>query len=102
MAKYIAFASDRYGTSISISCPLPAARPGVSPFTPPMNIHTNSQGTTRSIIFGAARMDVAGNRDLSRYLQPELYQVSVDGGRGAAAPLYSCGRYQAEARMAAS
>lgn len=79
--RYIAFASDRYGnfdvfvmpatggTAKRLTCHSAAEYP--YDFSP----------DNQSVIFGSARMDAASNRQFPTASQPELYTVSVNGGR---------------------
>lgn len=79
--KQIAFASDRYG---DFDVFLIAAEGGEAKrltyhSTPefPYSFTTDN----KAVLFGATRMDAASNRTYPTGSQPELYKVSVNGGR---------------------
>jgi Tol biopolymer transport system component/C-terminal processing protease CtpA/Prc len=79
--KSIAFASDRYG---NFDIFLMAADGGEAKR---LTYHSGSEypydfsPDNKTVLFGSARMDVAANRQFATGSQPELYKVSVNGGR---------------------
>lgn len=79
--KYIAFASDRYGNFDVFIMPAkggPAKRLTChSAAEYPYDFSPDNQ----FVLFGSARMDAASNRQFPTAAQPELYKVSVNGGR---------------------
>ncbi|HZE86169.1 MAG TPA: peptidase S41, partial [Puia sp.] len=79
--KYIAFASDRYGNFDIYIMPAAGGEARRLTFHSANEYPYEFSRDNKNIIFGAARMDVAGNRTFPVTSQPELYQVSVDGGR---------------------
>jgi len=79
--RQIAFASDRYGNFdifLMDATSGPAKR---------LTFHSNDENPysfshdNESVIFGAVRQDLAEHRQFPAGSQPELYSVSVDGGR---------------------
>lgn len=79
--KHIAFASDRYGNFDVFIMP---AEGGEA-----KRLTTHSAGEVpysfsadgKQVLFGAARLDAAANRQYPTASMPELYSVSVQGGR---------------------
>jgi tricorn protease len=80
-SKTICFASDRFGNFDLFS--IPAAGGDAKRLTfhsvneTPFDFSPDGQ----NIIFGAARQDLASNRQYPNAAQPELYQVSINGGK---------------------
>lgn len=79
--KSIAFASDRYGNfDIFIIAAEGGEAKRVTYHSAPEYPYEFSSDD-RQILFGASRMDLAANRTFPTGSQPELYKVSVNGGR---------------------
>ncbi|MBU1819901.1 MAG: PDZ domain-containing protein [Bacteroidetes bacterium] len=80
-SKSIAFASDRYGNFDVFLMPVEGGEPKR------LTYHSNDESPFdftpdgKSVVFGAARQDLASNRQFPTGSQPELYSVSVSGGR---------------------
>jgi tricorn protease len=79
--KSIAFASDRYGNFDIFLMPVEGGEPKR------LTYHSNDESPFdftpdgKSVVFGAARQDLASNRQFPTGSQPELYLVPVSGGR---------------------
>jgi Tol biopolymer transport system component len=79
--KYIAFASDRYGNFDIYIMPATGGEARRLTFHSANEYPYEFSRDNKNVIFGAARMDVASNRTFPVASQPELYQVSIEGGR---------------------
>jgi tricorn protease len=79
--RSIAFASDRYGNFDVFLIPAEGGEPKR------LTYHSNDESPFdftpdgKSVVFGAARQDLAANRQFPAGSQPELYSVPVSGGR---------------------
>ena len=79
--KTIAFASDRYGNFDVFT--IPATGGTARRFTSHSAAETpySFAPDGQTILFGAARLDAADNRQFATGSLPELYSVSINGGR---------------------
>jgi len=79
--RQIAFASNRHGNFDIYVIPARGGEPTRLTFhSADEEPYTFTDGD-QTILFGAARQDAASNRGFPTGSQPELYRVSVDGGR---------------------
>ena len=79
--KWIAFASDRYGNFDIYIIPAEGGEAKRLTFHSAQEYPYEFSRDNKSVIFGAARMDLASNRTFPTGSQPELYEVSIEGGR---------------------
>jgi len=79
--KNIAFASDRYGNFDIYIIPAEGGEARRVTFHSAQEYPYEFSTDDKSIIFGGTRMDLASNRSFPTGSQPELYKVSVTGGR---------------------
>jgi tricorn protease len=77
----IAFASDRYGNFDVFVMPATGGEAKRLTFHSASEYPYTFDRDDRSILFGAVRQDAASSRGFPTGSQPELYRVSVDGGR---------------------
>src|SRR5690349_3389603 len=80
-SKNIAFASDRFGNFDVFTMPADGGE------ATRLTFHSNGEfpysfsSDNRMVIFGGVRLDAASHRQYPTGSQPEVYQVSVVGGR---------------------
>ena len=79
--KSIAFASDRYGNFDIFIIPAEGGEAKRVTYHSAQEYPYEFSNDDKSILFGSARMDLASNRTYPTGSQPELYRVSVNGGR---------------------
>jgi len=79
--QYIAFASDRYGNFDVFVMPATGGEARRLTFHSAGEVPFSFSPDGKSILFGAARQDVAANRQFPTGSMPELYSVPVSGGR---------------------
>ena len=79
--KSIAFASDRYGNFDVFVIPAEGGEAKRVTYHSAAEYPYEFSADDKSILFGSARMDLASNRTFPTGSQPELYKVSVNGGR---------------------
>ncbi|WP_247237182.1 S41 family peptidase [Telluribacter sp. SYSU D00476] len=79
--KSIAFASDRYGNFDVFVIPAEGGEPRRLTFHSADESPYDFTPDGKQVLFGAARQDVASNRQFPTGSQPELYSVAVTGGR---------------------
>lgn len=79
--KSLAFASDRYGNFDIYTMSADGGKATRITFHSADEAPYSFSNDNKSILFGAARMDVAEHRGYPTSRQPELYSVSVTGGR---------------------
>ena len=79
--KTIAFASDRYGNFDIFTIPVSGGEAKRVTFHSAAEYPYDFSADNQRIIFGSARMDLASNRQFPTGSMPELYSVSVNGGR---------------------
>ena len=79
--KSIAFASDRYGNFDIFIIPAEGGEAKRLTYHSAQEYPYEFSNDDKSILFGSARMDLASNRTYPTGSQPELYKVSVNGGR---------------------
>ena len=79
--KSIAFASDRYGNFDIFIIPAEGGEAKRVTYHSAQEYPYEFSNDDKSILFGSARMDLASNRTYPTGSQPELYKVSVNGGR---------------------
>jgi tricorn protease len=79
--KSIAFASDRYGNFDVFVIPATGGEAKRLTFHSANEYPYDFSADNQTVIFGAARMDAVNNRIFPTGSQPELYSVSVTGGR---------------------
>jgi Tol biopolymer transport system component/C-terminal processing protease CtpA/Prc len=79
--KTICFASDRFGNFDLYSIPAEGGEAKRLTFHSANEYPYDFSPDDQHIIFGTARMDLASNRQYPTGWQPELYQVSVNGGK---------------------
>src|SRR5262245_38603950 len=79
--KHIAFASDRYGNFDIYVMPAEGGEAKRLTFHSAPEFPYAFTPDDKRIVFGAARMDVAANRQFPSAAQPELYEVPAAGGR---------------------
>jgi len=79
--KTIAFASDRYGNFDIFTIPANGGEAKRVTFHSAAEYPYDFSADNQRIIFGSARMDLASNRQFPTGSMPELYSVSVNGGR---------------------
>ncbi len=80
-SKSIAFASDRYGNFDVFVIPATGGEAKRVTFHSAQEYPYEFSNDNKSILFGAARLDAASNRAFPSGAQPELYKVSINGGR---------------------
>jgi Tol biopolymer transport system component/C-terminal processing protease CtpA/Prc len=79
--RWIAFASDRFG-NFDVFVISSSGGPGRRlTFHSASDLPYSFTPDDRSVLFGAARQDIAANRLFPTGSQPELYRVPIDGGR---------------------
>jgi Tol biopolymer transport system component len=79
--KWIAFASDRYGNFDIFLMPATGGEPKRLTYYSVGEVPYDFSPDDKYVIFGAARMDAADNRQFPTGYMQELYKVSVNGGR---------------------
>lgn len=79
--KTICFASDRYGNFDLFSIPAEGGEAKRLTFHSANEYPYEFSTDDKNIVFGSARMDLASNRQYPTGSQPELYQVSINGGK---------------------
>mgnify|MGYP001016352707 CR=1 FL=1 len=79
--KTICFASDRFGNFDLFSIPVEGGEARRLTFHSANEYPYDYSIDDKTIVFGSARMDLASNRQYPTGSQPELYQVSVNGGK---------------------
>lgn len=79
--KWIAFASDRYGNFDIFIMPASGGEAKRLTYYSAGEAPYCFSADDKYVIFGAARMDAADNRMFPSGYMPELYKVSVNGGR---------------------
>ncbi|GAB3178205.1 S41 family peptidase [Telluribacter humicola] len=79
--KSIAFASDRYGNFDVFVVPADGGQPRRLTFHSADESPYDFIPDGKGVLFGAARQDVASNRQFPTGSQPELYSVAIIGGR---------------------
>lgn len=79
--KWIAFASDRYGNFDIFLMPATGGEPKRLTYYSVAEAPYDFSADDKYVLFGAARMDAAENREFPTGYMPELYKVSVNGGR---------------------
>lgn len=79
--KQIAFASDRFGNFDIFVIPSEGGEAKRLTYYSTAEYPYAFSNDNKSIIFGSTRLDAASNRNYPTGSQPELYQVSVNGGR---------------------
>lgn len=80
-SKTIAFASDRFGNFDIYTIPVEGGEAKRLTFHSANEYPYDFSTDNQNIVFGSARQDVASNRQFPTGSQPELYSVSVKGGR---------------------
>lgn len=80
-SKTIAFASDRYGNFDIFTISVNGGEAKRVTYHSAQEYPYDFTADDKSIIFGSARMDAAANRQFPTGSMPELYSVSVNGGR---------------------
>lgn len=80
-SKSIAFASDRFGNFDVYVMPATGGEARRITFHSAAEYPYEFSADNKTVLFGAARLDAAANREFPAASQPELYQVSVNGGR---------------------
>ena len=79
--KSIAFASDRYGNFDIFIIPAEGGEAKRVTYHSSQEYPYAFSNDDKNILFGSVRMDLAANRTFPTGSQPELYSVSVTGGR---------------------
>ncbi|NCT93002.1 MAG: peptidase S41 [Chitinophagaceae bacterium] len=79
--KNIAFASDRYGNFDVFVIPAEGGEARRVTFHSAQEMPYAFTNDGKNILFGGVRQDAASNRTFPTGSQPELYKVSVNGGR---------------------
>lgn len=79
--KTICFASDRFGNFDLFSIPSEGGEAKRLTFHSANEYPYDFSTDDKNIVFGSARMDLASNRQYPTGSQPELYQVSINGGK---------------------
>ena len=79
--KSIAFASDRYGNFDIFIIPAEGGEAKRVTYHSAQEYPYEFSNDDKGILFGSARMDLASNRTYPTGSQPELYKVSINGGR---------------------
>ena len=79
--KSIAFASDRYGNFDIFIIPAEGGEAKRVTYHSAQEYPYTFSNDDKNILFGSVRMDLAANRTFPSGSQPELYSVSVSGGR---------------------
>jgi Tol biopolymer transport system component/C-terminal processing protease CtpA/Prc len=79
--KSIAFASDRFGNFDVFLVPVSGGEPKRLTFHSANEVPSSFTPDGKSVLFTAHRMDSASNAQFPSGVLPELYSVSVDGGR---------------------
>lgn len=80
-SKQIAFASDRYGNFDVFVIPAAGGEAKRLTYHSAAEMPYSFSPDGKTILFGAARMDAATNRQYATGSLPELYSVSINGGR---------------------
>jgi Tol biopolymer transport system component/C-terminal processing protease CtpA/Prc len=79
--KSIAFASDRYGNFDIFVIPADGGEARRVTYHSAQEYPYEFSRDDKTVLFGSSRMDLASNRTFPTGSQPELYSVSVTGGR---------------------
>ncbi len=79
--KSIAFASDRYGNFDIFIMPAEGGEAKRVTYHSAQEYPYEFTNDDKNILFGSSRMDLASNRTFPTGSQPELYKVSVTGGK---------------------
>ncbi|GGH56869.1 Tol biopolymer transport system component/C-terminal processing protease CtpA/Prc [Filimonas zeae] len=79
--KSIAFASDRFGNMDVFVMPATGGEPRRLTYHSAHEYPYEFTADNQNVLFGSARMDAATNRAFPAASLPELYQVSITGGR---------------------
>jgi tricorn protease len=79
--KQIAFASDRYGNFDIYTIPAEGGEVKRLTYYSTAEYPYAFSNDDKQVLFGSARQDAASNRTYPTGSQPELYAVSVNGGR---------------------
>jgi Tol biopolymer transport system component/C-terminal processing protease CtpA/Prc len=79
--KQIAFASDRFGNFDIFVIPAEGGEAKRLTYYSTPEYPYAFSNDNKSVLFGSARLDDASNRNYPTNSQPELYKVSVNGGR---------------------
>ena len=79
--KHIAFASDRHGDFDVFLVAAEGGEPKRLTYHSVPEFPYSFTADNKSILFGSTRQDAASNRTYPTGSQPELYKVSVNGGR---------------------
>jgi Tol biopolymer transport system component/C-terminal processing protease CtpA/Prc len=79
--KSIAFASDRYGNFDIFIIPAEGGEAKRITYHSAQEYPYEFSNDDKTVLFGAVRMDAASNRTFPTGSQPELYKVSINGGR---------------------
>ncbi|MEN9599098.1 MAG: hypothetical protein RL596_1409, partial [Bacteroidota bacterium] len=79
--KTIAFASDRYGNFDIFTISINGGEAKRITYHSTAEYPYDFSSDDKSVIFGSVRMDAAANRQFPTGSMPELYSVSVNGGR---------------------
>lgn len=80
-SKTIAFASDRFGNFDIYTIPVEGGEAKRLTFHSANEYPYDFSIDNQNVVFGSARLDIAANRQFPTGSQPELYSVSVKGGR---------------------
>ena len=79
--KQVAFASDRYGNFDVFVIPATGGEAKRLTYHSSGEMPYSFSPDGKTVLFGAARLDAAANRQFPTGSMPELYSVSVNGGR---------------------
>ncbi len=79
--KHIAFASDRFGDFDVFLIPAEGGEAKRLTYHSVPELPYSFTADNKSILFGSTRQDAASNRTYPTGSQPELYKISVNGGR---------------------
>ncbi|MFL5741978.1 MAG: peptidase S41, partial [Flavisolibacter sp.] len=79
--KTIAFASDRYGNFDIFTIPVSGGEAKRLTYHSANEYPYDFSPDDKTIYFGASRIDAASNRQFPASYMPELYSVSINGGR---------------------